>query len=59
MIEEKKEHTFEEFESKASDFEFVSSESISFENVKVEMALYMNLLHLAWKHNLCLLLILH
>ena len=37
MIEEKKEHMFEVFESKISDFESVSSEPISCEVFKVEM----------------------
>ena len=38
MIEEKKEHVFEVFESKVSDSESVSSELISCEDIKVEMA---------------------
>jgi len=38
MIAEIKEHTIEVFESKISDSKFVRSESVSCENIKVEMA---------------------
>ena len=37
VIKEKKEYTFEVFESKVSDFESVSPKSVSGENIKVEM----------------------
>ena len=38
MIEEKKEHKFEGFESKLSDSKSISSKSINFEDFRVEMA---------------------
>ena len=38
MIEEKKQHTFEVFESEVSNSESISSESVSCEVIKVEMA---------------------
>jgi len=38
MVEEKKEHAFEELESKISDFESSNSGSVSCEVIKVEMA---------------------
>ena len=38
MIEEKKEHTFEVFESEVSDSESISSESVSCKVIKVETA---------------------
>ena len=38
MIEEKKKHTFEVFESKVIDSKSVSSESVSCKDIKVEMA---------------------
>ena len=37
IIEEKKERTFEVFESKVSDYKFVSSELISYKDIKIEM----------------------
>ena len=37
MIEQKKEYTFEAFESKVSDSESVNSESLSCEVIKVDM----------------------
>ena len=37
MIEEKKEHTFEEFESKVSDSKPGRSETVSYEDIKVDM----------------------
>jgi len=43
MIKEKKVHTFEVFESKVSDSESVSSEPISCEVFKVEMATLLEL----------------
>ena len=59
MIEEKKEHTFEVLKSKVSDSESVSSEVVSCEVLKLRWLLYVNLLHLIWKLNLCLLFILY
>jgi len=38
MIEEKKEHTFEVFESKLSDSESVSHKLVSCEDIKFEIA---------------------